>query len=204
MVQDRYFVFLVEATSSYGDVDAGMHAIIVPRAIYMESKLKARIEDGLTYPLDSTEFFADDDTQADMSEAVTSVTAGELTGYRTYRLLQHLLQNSIGDETRRPSTSRPTSPSFNLPADALQIIPWTGVTSGPTGSMPQGFWDWIGSIVTAITNALILTGQLIYGGLVAIAGFFVALGEAIVDWGIWLVGTYHGALMTETFLSPLR
>ncbi len=157
----------------------------------MESRLKARIDDGTTWPLASTEFFAEDTTEDKISEAVTSVTAGELTGYRTHWLLQYLLQNSTGDEVHEAVDVTSYVPLLNLPADALQIIPWTGVTSGPTGSMPQGFWDWIGSIVTAITNALIKAGQLIYGGLIAIGNFFVALGEAIVDWGIWDIGTCH-------------
>ncbi len=45
-------------------------------------------------------------------------------------------------------------------------------------------------------NILLTAGQLIYGGLVAIGDFFVALGEAIVDWGMALVGTYQAALAT--------
>ncbi len=171
-----------------------MHAIIVPRAIYMESKLKARIDDGYTYPLGSSEFYAENDAQDEMSEAVTGVTAGELSGYRTYRFLEYLLQNSTGVEVYEAIDVTAYVPLLNLPADALQIIPWTGVTSGPTGSMPQGFWDWIGSIVTAITNALIKAGQLIYGGLIAIGNFFVALGEAIVEWGMKVIGTYQRAL----------
>ncbi len=37
-------------------------------------------------------------------------------------------------------------------------------------------------------------GQLLYGGLIAIGTCFVALGEAVVDWGMKLVGTYQAAL----------
>ncbi|MFQ5986609.1 MAG: hypothetical protein ACE5KQ_04565, partial [Thermoplasmata archaeon] len=33
VAQDRYFVFLVDATSSYGSISAGMHAFVVPRAL---------------------------------------------------------------------------------------------------------------------------------------------------------------------------
>ncbi|MFQ5848871.1 MAG: hypothetical protein ACE5IQ_14510, partial [Candidatus Methylomirabilales bacterium] len=67
-------------------------------------------------------------------------------------------------------------------------------TNGPTGTMPQDFWDWLGSIVNTIVNGLLTAGQLIYGGLIAIANFFVVLGEAIVDWGMALVGTFQAAL----------
>jgi len=27
----------------------------------------------------------------------------------------------------------------NLPSDAVKILPWAGVTNGPTGAMPQDF-----------------------------------------------------------------
>ena len=74
------------------------------------------------------------------------------------------------------------------------MIPWTGVTSGPTGTIPQDFWDWLGSIANTIVNGLLTVGQLLYGGLIAIGTFFAALGEAIVAWGMWLVGTFQAAL----------
>ena len=52
---------------------------------------------GDTWPLASTEFFAEDTAQAEMSEAVTAVTAGSLTGSQAYWLLQYLRQNTTGD-----------------------------------------------------------------------------------------------------------
>ncbi len=68
------------------------------------------------------------------------------------------------------------------------------MTNGPTGALPQDFWTKIGAIATAIVNGLIEAGQLIYGGLIAIGNFFVALGEAIVEWGMKVIGTYQEAL----------
>lgn len=47
-----------------------MHAFVVPRALYIESQLKVRIEGGTTWPLVPTEFVAEDTAQAEMSEAV--------------------------------------------------------------------------------------------------------------------------------------
>ncbi len=97
VAQDRSFVFLVEATYSYSSISVGIHAFVVPRALYMESKLRAQIDEGDTWPLDSAEFYAEDMAQADMSEAVTAVTAGQLTGSEAYWLLQYLRQNTTGD-----------------------------------------------------------------------------------------------------------
>ena len=51
--------------------------------------------------------------------------------------------------------------------------------------MPQDFWDWLGSLGNTIVNGLLTVGQLIYGGLIAIGTFFVALGRP--SWrGGWL------------------
>ncbi|MEE9237450.1 MAG: hypothetical protein V3U52_06655 [Thermoplasmata archaeon] len=174
-----------------------MHVFIVPRALYLDSKLKDRIEGGTIYPLDSTEFYAEDTAQADMSEAVTAFTAGQLTGYQVYWLLQYLLQNSTGDVAYEAIDVTSYVPLLNLPTDALNIIPWAGVTNGPTGAMPADFWTKIGATATTIVNALITAGQLIYGGLVAIGEFFVALGEAIVEWGMGLIfqrSCYHNVV----------
>ncbi len=62
--------------------------------------------------------------------------------------------------------------------------------------MPQDVWDWFGNIAHTIVNSLIMAGQVIYGGLIAIGNFFVALGEAIVAWGMALIGTYQTARAT--------
>lgn len=199
VAQDRYFVFLVEATDSYSSISAGMHAFVVPRALYLDSKLKDRIDRGYTWPLDAspdptaTKFFAEDTTRADISEAVTSVTAGPLTGYRTYWLLQYLLQNASGQYVLEAVDVTSYLPLINLPRDALNIILWTGVVNGPTGALPADFWTKLTGAVTTLVNAIVYIGQLLYKGLIAIAGFFVALGEAIADWGMRLVGTYVGA-----------
>ncbi len=43
--------------------------------------------------------------------------------------------------------------------------------------MPQNSWDWLGSLANTIVNGLLTASQLIYGGLIAIGAFFVALGR---------------------------
>ncbi len=118
-----------------------------------------------------------DSVQAEMSEAVTAVTAGTLTGYEAYWLLQYLRQNASRSYVYEALDVTSYVPLLNLPTDALQIIPWAGVTSGPPDTMPQDFWEWLRSIANTIVNGLITAGQLLYGGLVAIGNFFVAAGE---------------------------
>ncbi len=161
----------------------------------MDSMLKARLDANNTWPLDTTDFYAEDTTRADMSEAVTAATAGQLTGYRTYMLLQYLLQNTTGDVVYEAVDVTAYVPLLNLPADALNIVPWAGVTNGPTGEVPSDFWGWLGGLFVGVVNGLLTAGQLLYGGLIAIGTFFVALGEAIGAWGMWTgVGSLSGRL----------
>ncbi len=44
-------------------------------------------------------------------------------------------------------------------------------------------------------NAFVEAGQMLWGGLIAISNFFVALGEAIVAWGTGRIGTYVPAFV---------
>ncbi len=187
--QDRFFVFLVEATSSYATVPKGMHAFLVPRALFVESHLKDRLDRGYTWPLADAKFYAEDTSQGDISEAVTSVTAGELTGYQAYWLLQYLRRDASGRIVRQAVDVTAYAPLVNLPTDALNIIPWVGVANSATGPMPQNFWQKTGAVADGIVNAIVQAGQLAWGGLIAAGNFFAALSQAVVDWGIKLVGT---------------
>ena len=81
----------------------------------------------------------------------------------------------------------------NLPADVVKVLPWAGVTYGPTGAMPLDFWQKIGAVASTVVNSLVYVGQMIYKGLVALATFLVDLGKAIVDWGMKALGAVQQA-----------
>ncbi len=68
---------------------------------------------------------------------MTAVIAGPLTGYKTYWLLQYLLQNRTGDAVYESTDVTSYAPLLNLPTDAINILPWAGVTNGPMGTTPQ-------------------------------------------------------------------
>ena len=72
--------------------------------------------------------------------------------------------------------------------DVVRILPWAGVASGPTGEMPQDFWQKIGAAASAVVNALVIVGQLVYKGLVALGTFLVNLAEAVREWGMKALG----------------
>ena len=191
---DRFFFFLVEATSSYGSISKGMHAFLIPRALFLESQLKDRLDRGYTWPLADAKFYGEGTSQGDISEAVTSVTAGKLAGSAAYWLLQYLRRDASGRVVRQAVDVTAYAPLVNLPADALNIIPWVGVANSATGPMPKNFWQKIGAVAGGMVNAVVQTGQLAWGGLIAAGNFFVALGQAISDWGQSALGTVLGAL----------
>src|SRR6266568_1306905 len=51
---------------------------------------------------------------------------------------------------------------MNLPADVVEILPWASVSIGPTGAMPQDFWQKIGAAASTVVNSLLVVGQMIY------------------------------------------
>jgi len=83
-------------------------------------------------------------------------------------------------------------PPRDLPADVVKILPWASVSIGPTGAMPQAFWQKIGAAASTVVNSLLVVGPMIYKGLVALGTFLVNLAEAIVDWGMRALGAVRG------------
>ncbi len=57
-----------------------------------------------------------------MSEAVTAVTAGEMTGIEAYWLLQYLLQNSTGDAVSEAVDVTSYGPLLNL-SECFNLFP---------------------------------------------------------------------------------
>jgi len=84
---------------------------------------------------------------------------------------------------------------MNLPADVVKILPWASVSIGPTGAMPQDFWKKIDTAASTVVNSLVVVGQMIYKGLVALGTFLVNLAEAIVDWGMKALGAVWNTIV---------
>ncbi len=49
--------------------------------------------------------------------------------------------------------------------------------------MPQGFWQKLGAAATAVVNAFVVVGQLVYKGLVALGTFLAQPGESRSEMG---------------------
>lgn len=186
--QSRFTVLILRASSSYGQIQQGFNVIVVPEAIFNNTYLRARLQSSQSWPLGQATFYDGDKSQAKMSEGIAGLIAGDLAGSDAWQVLQWLLQDSSGASAYQVVDVTGRVFALNLPQDVVRVIPWVGFENSPTGDMP------VGSILGKIVNALVTVGQLIYGGLVAVANFFVQLGQAIYSWGMVALGAIINAL----------
>jgi hypothetical protein len=191
--QDRSFVLALDLTSSYGPLTSGVNTIIVPRSIFLESKLKKDFDAGAYWPLSDATFYGEDLGRADVSDGIAGIIAKTLSGSDANNVLDRLLRNATNAKVYGYIDITWYSILSNLPADVVKILPWAGVWNGPTGAMPADFWQKIGAAASTVVNTLVYVGQLIYKGLVAIGSFLANLGEAIWAWGMRVLGTVWNA-----------
>ena len=181
--QDRYYVFTFDVTSAYGPFVVGVNTIVVPRSIFLDSKLKADLVSGdasRQWPLADAPLYGEDLSQASVSESVMNVIALSLSGANAYNVLSRLLQNATNVQVYSYVDVTSYVLLVNLPYDVVRILPWAKVTNGATGAAPAG--------MPGFVNVLVQLGQMFYDGLVALGTFLVNLAEAIVDWGMRALG----------------
>ncbi len=186
--QDRYFVLALDLTTSYGPLAYGVNAIVVPRSIFLDTKLKADFAAGSHWPLADATLYGQDLGRSDISKGIAGLIAKTITGADAYNVLDGLLRNKTNAKVFSYIDLTSYAVLANLPADVVKVLPWAGVANGPTGAMPQDFWQKIGAAATTVVNSLVYVGQLIYKGLVALGTFLVNLAEAIAEWGMRALG----------------
>lgn len=194
--QDRFFVFALNLTSAASPWATGVNTLLVPRSIFLDSKLKADFDAGIFNPLPNADMYGDDLSKASISDGVAAVIAGTLTGAQATDVLNRLLLNASGGSAHTYVDITNTALVANLPSDIVKILPWQSVTNSPTGVMPQDFWSKIGTVASTVVNTLVYVGQMIYTGLVALGTFLVNLAQAIADWGMKALGTVLNAVAT--------
>jgi len=192
--QDRYFVFAFDVTSPYSPFLFGVNTIVVPRSIFLDSKLKKDFDASYHWPLADATLYGEDLGKADVSEGVAGVIAKKLSGSDANSVLDRLLRNPANVKVYSYVDITSFAILTNLPADVVRILPWAGVTNGQTGAMPADFWQKIGAVAPTVVNSLVYVGQLIYKGLVALGTFLVDLGKAIADWGMRALGAVSNAV----------
>ncbi len=193
--QDRFFVLALDLTSATAPFVTGINTILVPRSVFLDSKLKADFSAGNFNPLPNADMYGDDLSKASISDGVAAAIAGTLSWDQANDVLNRLLLNASGGQAHAYVDVTNTALVANLPSDVVKILPWTAVTSGPTGAMPQDFWQKVGAIASTVVNTLVYIGQLIYKGLVALGTFLVNLAQAIVDWGMKALGAVWNAVV---------
>ncbi len=190
---DRFFVFALDLTSATGPFVTGVNTVLVPRSVFLDSKLKADFDIGNFNPLPNADVYGDDLSKASISDGVAAVIAGTLTWDQANDVLNRLLLNASGGSAHSYVDVTNTAFVANLPSDVVKILPWAAVVNGPTGAMPQDFWSKIGAVASTVVNTLVVVGQMIYQGLVALGTFLVNLAEAIADWGMRALGAVINA-----------
>ena len=161
----------------------GVNTIVVPRSIFLDSKLEADLVSGEAsrqWPLADAPLYGEDLSQASVSESVMNVIALSLSGANAYNVLSRLLQNATNVQVYSYVDVTSYVLLINLPYDVVRILPWAKVTNGATGAAPDG--------MPGFVNVLVQLGQMFYDGLVALGTFLVNLAEAIADWGMKQLG----------------
>ncbi len=160
--QDRYYVFTFDVTSAYGPFVVGTNAIVVPRSIFLDTKLRADFDAGTFAPLTDATLYGEDLGQAKVSESVAGTIGKSLSGVDAKNVLDRLLRNTTDVLVYSYVDATSYVVLMNLPADVVKILPWASVTIGPTGAMPQDFWQQIGAAASTFVNSLLVVGQMIY------------------------------------------
>lgn len=185
---DRFFVFTLVLTAASPPFVSGVNTVLVPRSVFLDSKLKADFGVGTCDPLCDAPLYGQDLSTASISDGVAGVVAKSLTADQASNILNRLLMDTSGSVTHSYVDVTSQVLAANLPLDVVRIVAWSSVTSGPIGDMPQTFWQKVGAAMTTVVNTLVYMGQLIYKGLVALATFIADLAQAIVDWGMKFAG----------------
>ncbi len=160
--QDRYYVFTFDVTSAYGPFVVGVNTVVVPRSIFLDSKLRKDFDGGTFAPLANAPLYGENLSQTSVSESVSGVVALSLSGIDAYDVLGRLLRNMTNVLVYSYVDVTSYVVLMNLPADVVEILPWASVSIGPTGAMPQDFWQKIGAAASTVVNSLVVVGQMIY------------------------------------------
>ncbi|MGI0150279.1 MAG: hypothetical protein ACREDF_12220, partial [Thermoplasmata archaeon] len=139
--QDRYFVLTLDVTSPSAPFVLGVNAIVVPRSIFVDTKLKKAFDAGSHWPLADATLYGEDLGKVDVSEGVAGIVAKSLSGSDASNVLDRLLLNAANVKVYSYVDVTSYAVLANLPADVVRILSWAGVSNSPTGAMPADFWQ---------------------------------------------------------------
>jgi len=76
--QDQCFTFSFDVTSAYKLFVAGVNAVVVPRSIFLDSKLRKDFDAGTFAPFTDATLFGEDLGQSRVSESIAGTIAKSL------------------------------------------------------------------------------------------------------------------------------
>jgi len=136
-----------------------VNAVVVPRSIFLDSKLRKDFDGGTFSPLTYAPLYGENLSQSKVSESVAGTIATSLSGADAYDVLSRLLRNTTNVVVYAYVDVTSYVVLMNLPSDVVKILPWASVTIGPTGAMPQDFWQKIGAAASTVVNSVLCVGQ---------------------------------------------
>jgi len=151
---DLFFVFALNLTSAWWPLVPGVNTVLVPRSVFLDTKLKADFDAGNFGYLPTAAVYGDDLATASLSDGVAAVIAGTLRGDQATDVLDRLLMNASGGWVHAYVDITGHVLVANLPTDVVRIVPWAAVVNGPTGDVPADFWTKIGAPMTMEMNHL--------------------------------------------------
>jgi len=185
--EDEFYVAILKSKSNYYPFVSDYNAIIIPRSVFLDSKLNYTLEttadpNNLPSYLKQLEFGTYDASSSTTTGSVISTFTGEVWGSEAYTILNSfLMKNKDGAVIAQSHVVTSQLLTLNIDDDVIKLIPFTGIRFDATGTAPSDLLGRIGSFIVGI-------GNLIWNALVAIGNFFLDLGKAILSWGLKILG----------------
>jgi PKD repeat protein len=188
--EDEYYLLLLYVTSSKSPFSGGYNAVIVPRNIFVESKLNSTLQ-GTSDPtklplyLQGLDFSSYDNSKTDNTGSLIAIITGTVTSTNAINILNLLITDKSSKRIADYRIITTQVFTLGISDDVLEQIPSPGFSQSSTGQLPQ---DWKDKWFKPIVNFFVSVGKFLYQGLLAIGNFFVELGKIIVEIGLKVWG----------------
>jgi len=199
MGEQKFYLFWIYASSTRAPVQAGLNAIFVPRAQFLNSTVNATLDPDdpssdpdadLPARLKQLEFTYYDSEEAETTGTLVSVVHGSLTGNEARNLLFDLITGPSGVVNGAWVDVTDGLETLGLDTDLIQKVPYAPVAFDSTGDGPNNILD-------VFVGFFLSMGKLVLDGLIwlgtAIADFFAAAGEALAQLGMAILGAIVAA-----------
>jgi hypothetical protein len=192
--EQEFYQVLLNVTSSSTTFSTGYNAIIVPRAVFLNSSLNSSLKSGSppSY-LSDLEYSANDDEQTWTSGSIVGVLQGKVSGAIADEILEDLKHNNSNDEIAQARVVTNQLHTLNLDTYLLNLIPFKGVEFDETGEDPSGAWEKAGE---AFVSFIEIIGDFLierFNFLKRLTEQIIAIGmdmlQIVLDYISWVIDT---------------